>query len=191
MDNYNDGNATATMDVVKTVSISNNKNYAVYYGNTVKYKVRITDANGKAVVGENVTFKINGKTKTVASDNDGYASYSVKLATGKYTITAQCGNVKKSNTITFKPTLIAKNISKKKAKTTKFTVKLVNKNGKILKNKRISFKVKNKKYTAKTNNKGIATLSLKNLKVGKYTITSSYGGCTISNKITIKKKTSQ
>ena len=187
VDNYNDGNATATMDVVKTVSISNNKNYAVYYGNTVKYKVRITDANGKAVVGENVTFKINGKTKTVASDNDGYASYSVKLATGKYTITAQCGNVKKSNTITFKPTLIAKNISKKKAKTIKFTVKLVNKNGKILKNKRISFKVKNKKYTAKTNKKGIATLSLKNLKVGKYTVKSSYGGCTVSNKITIKK----
>ena len=187
VDNYNNANTTATMNVFKTINISEGKDYSVYYGSTVKYKVRILDANGKAVAGENVTFNVNGKTKTVASDKDGYASYSVKLSAGKYTITTQCGNAKVSNNITFKATLKASNISKKKAKTIKFTVKLVNKNGKILKNKKITFKIKNKKYTAKTNKKGIATLSLKNLKVGKYTIKSSYGGCTISNKITIKK----
>ena len=57
----------------------------------------------------------------------------------------------------------------------------------ILKNKKITFKFKGKKYTAKTNKKGIATLSLKSLKVGKYTITSTYGGCTVKNTIQIKK----
>ena len=186
--NYDDANTTSKMDVYKKVSISNAKNYAVYYGNTVTYKVRILDANGKSVgAGQIVKFTINGKTKTVKTDKNGYASYAVKLPAGKYTITTQSGMRKVSKTITFKPTLIASNISKKKAKVTTFTVKLVDKNGKILKNKKITFKFKNKKYYANTNKKGIATLSLKNLSVGKYTITSSYGGCSITNSITIKK----
>ena len=169
-------------------AISGNKNYSVYYGNTVTYKVRITGSDGKYVgSGKVVTIKVGSTTYKVKTDKNGYASKSLKLKAGSYTVTASYNGDTVSNKITIKPTLIAKDISKKKAKTTKFTVKLVNKKGKILKNKKITFKFKNKKYTAKTNKKGIATLSLKNLAVGKYTITSSYGGCTISNKITIKK----
>ena len=76
--------------------------------------------------------------------------------------------------------MTAKNVVAKKGKTVKFTAKLVDKKGKILKNKKVTFKVKGKKYTAKTNKKGKATVTIKNLKkVGKFTITSSYGGCTI------------
>ena len=75
----------------------------------------------------------------------------------------------------------------KKSKTAKFTVKLVDKNRKILKYKKITFKINGKTYSAKTNKYGVATLSIKLLKVGKFTITSTYGGCTISNKITVVK----
>ena len=185
--NYNDANATATLKVTQKPLLIGAKNYSVYYGTTVKYKVKAIDINGKAAAGKYVTFKINGKTKKVKTNSNGYATYSVKLKAGTYTIKTTFDGYSVSKKITFKPTLIAKNISKKKAKTTKFTVKLVNKNGKILKNKKITFKFKGKKYTAKTNKKGIATLSLKNLKVGKYTITSSYGGCTVKNTIQIKK----
>ena len=188
LESYNDANETATLKVAKKALLSGDKNYAVYYGSTVKYKAQVYDLYGNAAgAGELVTFNIDGKTKTVKTDKNGIATYSAKLGVGKYTITAEYEGFKVSNKLTFKATLIAKNISKKKSKVTKFTVKLVNKNGKILKNKKISFKLKNKKYSAKTNKKGIATLSLKNLKVGKYTITSSYGGCTIKNTIQIKK----
>jgi len=187
VENYNDANTTSVLTVVEKLAITGNKAFTVYYGNTVTYKVRILDANKKAAVGKAVTFKINGKTKTVKTNKNGYASYKVKLAAGSYTITATCGLHKVSNKITFKPTVIAKNLSKKKAKTTKYTVKVVNSKGKILKNKKVTFKVKNKKYTAKTNKKGIATLTLKNLKVGKYAVSSTYGGCTVKTTLTIKK----
>lgn len=186
-DYYNDANTTSILTVVEKLSITGNKAYSVYYGNTVTYKVKILDAKKKAAAGKSVTFKINGKSKTVKTDKNGYASYKVKLAAGSYTITAACGLHKVSNKITFKPTVIAKSLSKKKAKTIKYTVKVVNNKGKILKNKKVTFKVKNKKYTAKTNNKGIATITLKNLKVGKYPISSSYGGCTVKTTLTIKK----
>ena len=187
-DKYNAGNVSSKLAVTEKILFVGAKNYAVYYGNTVNYKIQIKDDNTKKILSNKlVTFKINGKTKNVYTDKNGYASYSVKLAAGSYTITASCNGYSSSKKITFKPTLTAKNISKKKSKTTKFTVKLVDKKGKILKNKKITFKFKNKNYAAKTNSKGIATLSLKNINVGKYTITSSYGGCTIKNTITIKK----
>ena len=188
LDYYNDANATFNLKVAKKALITGGKSYSVYYGNTIKYKVRIFDLNGKAVgAGNIVTFTVNGQTKKVKTDKNGYATFSAKFKTGTYTITAQFNGYKVSNKLTFKPTLIAKNISKKKVKVTKFTVKLVNNKGKILKSKKITFKLGNKKYSAKTNKKGIATLSLKNLKIGKYAITSSYGGCTIKNTIQIKK----
>ena len=168
--------------------ITGNKDYSVYYGNTIKYKVRILDSNGKAVgKGKSVVFTINGKSKNVNTDANGYATYSIKLSAGKYTLSIKYNGYTVSNKITFKPTLTAKNIAKKKAKTIKFSAKLVDKNGKVLKNKKVTFKVNKKTYSAKTNKKGVATASIKNLKVGKYTITSSYGGCTIKNTIQVKK----
>lgn len=83
--------------------------------------------------------------------------------------------------------LVTKNLSKKKAKTIKFTAKLVNNQGKILKNKKITFKFKGKTYKIKTNKKGVATLKLKNLKVGKYDMYSIYGKSKVKNTIIIKK----
>ena len=186
--NYNDAKAFSSLEITPMPSIIGGKDYSVYYGNTVKYKVQIVDTDGKAVgEGKEVTFKIKDATKTVKTDQSGYATYSAKLKAGSYTITAEYNGYNVSNVITFKPTLIAKNISKKKAKKIKFSVKLVNKKGKKLKNKKITIKVKSKKYKVKTNKKGVATLTLKNLKVGKYKVTSSYGGCTIKNTIKIKK----
>lgn len=184
---YYDSKNTAQVTVMP--SITGNKNYAVYYGNTVKYSVRIVGADGKYVgAGKIVTIKVNGQTYKVSTDKNGYATKSLKLKAGTYTITSEYNGDKVSNKITIKPTLTAKNVVVKKGKKVKFTAKLVNKKGKALKNKKVTFKVKGKKYVAKTNKKGKATATIKNLKkVGKYTITSSYGGCTIKNIIKIKK----
>ena len=183
---YYDSKSTVKVTVLP--SIVGNKNYNLYYGNVVSYKVRIVGPDGKFVgAGKVVTIKVNGQTYKVSTDKNGYATKSLKLKAGTYTITSEyCGD-KVSNKITIKPTLIAKNIAKKKAKKIKFTAKVVDKKGKILKGKKVTFKVKGKKYTAKTNKKGIATVSIKNLKVGKYKISSSYGGCTIYNILTVKK----
>lgn len=185
-DKYGEASITSKVNVLSV--ITGNKAYSVYYGSTIKYKVRILNSLGKPVSkGESVVFTINGKSKTIKTDSSGYATYSIKFGVGKYTLSVKYNGHKVSNKITFKSTLSAKNIVKKKAKTIKFSVKLVNKNGKILKNKKITFKIKGKKYTSKTNKKGVATVSIKNLKVGKFTIKSSYGGCTIKNTIKIKK----
>jgi hypothetical protein len=175
-------------NTVKVLSpISENKDLIMYYTSGSKFKVRIITAGGKAVgQGKTVKFTINGKTYTAKTNKNGYASLKINLKAKKYTITTQYGKYKATNKITVKPLLTAKNISKKKVKKVTFKAKLVTNKGKVAKGKKITFKIKNKKYTAKTNSKGIASIKL-TLNPGKYKIYSTYGKSKITNTITIKK----
>jgi hypothetical protein len=184
-DQYYESKASGKLTVLP--SIVESKDSSVYYGNTIQYNVRVKGSDGMYGAGNVVTIKVNGQTYNVKTDKNGYASKAIKLNVGTYTVTAEFHGDKVSNKITFKPTLSAKNIVKKKAKKINFSVKVVDKNGKAVKKKKVTFKIKGKTYTAKTSKKGVATVSLKNLKVGKFTITSSYGGCAIKNTIKIKK----
>lgn len=165
------------------------KDSSNYDGSKTTYKVRIYSGYQKPVgAGKVVKFKVNGKTYKVKTDKKGYAKLAIKLKPKKYTVTVTYSKYKVSNKITVKKLLSAKNISKKKSKTTKFQAKLVNSKGVVQKGKKITFKIDGKKYTAKTNKKGLATITIKTtLKVGKHKIVSSYGKTKITNTITIKK----
>ena len=173
-----------TIKVLKR--ITENKNLAMYYGAGSSYKVRVYDDYGRIAKNITVKFTINGKTYSRKTNNNGYAYFKISLKPKKYVISASYKGFTVKNNVTVKPTVITKNLSKKKAKTVKFTAKLVNSKGKILKYKYIKFKFKSKTYKRKTNSKGIATLSLRYLKRGKYVIYSTYGKLTIKNNIRIK-----
>ena len=162
-------------------------NVNMYYSDSKYYKVRVYGHDGKVVgAGVKVKITINKKTYTRTTDKNGYASMKISLTPKTYTVKATCYGVTKSSKIVVKKVLTAKNIAKKKAKKIKFNAKLA-KGKKVLSNKNVKFKIKGKTYTVKTNKKGIATVALKNLKVGKYTIYTYYGKSYIKNQITIKK----
>ena len=180
-------NTTGSFKVNKdSYKITGNTDITQYYGATKYYKIRLTN-NNQPVKNEIITVTINKNTVKIKTDNNGYATLKLSLKAGKYTITATYKNVKASNKITVKPTLITKNKKIKKGKTLTYTAKLLNKNGKPLKNKKITFKIKGKKYKAKTNKKGIAKIKIKNLKAGKYKIITTYGKQKNTNTITVKK----
>ena len=163
-------------DVISVLPrITENKNIVMYFGNGESFKVHVFDDNGNSVgAGEIVNVKINGRSYKVKTDNNGFASYKINLKPKTYTIIAEYKGYSVSNKITVKPVVIAKNISKKKSKKIRFSAKLLNGKGKPLKGKKITFKFKGKTYKVKTNSKGIAKLTLKKLKVGKYKITTKY-----------------
>ena len=178
----------ASADINLVYRIMENKDIETYFLKTTYYKVLVYGDDGNiAKAGEIVNVTVNKKTSAVKVDNNGYASFKISLDPGTYTLTATYAGFKVSNKIVVKPLLITKNISKKKAKTIKFTAKLVNNKGKVVKGKKITFKLKGKTYSAKTNSKGIATVSLKNLKVGTYKIITKYGKSSCTNTIKIKK----
>ncbi|KZX12751.1 C1 family peptidase [Methanobrevibacter oralis] len=183
-------NPQTTEKVSKTLKIipilKENKNVVNYFGATTKYKLRVYGDNGKAVgSGVSITFKVNSKSYTIKTNKYGYAILKIKLNIGKYTIKTTYKSFKVANKITVKPVLITKDIKVKKAKKIKFTAKLVNIKGKTLYKRTITFKFKEKTYKVKTNSKGIAKISLKNLKVGKYKIYSIYTKSKIKNTITV------
>ena len=165
-----------------------NSDVKMYFGAGKSYQVRVYGDDGNvSAAGEAVIFKVNGNTYTRYADANGYASLKITLPANTYAVTATYRGVSVSNKIVVKPVLTAKNISKKKAKTIKFSAKLLNSNGKVVKGKKITFKINKKTYKAKTNKKGVATVSLKNLKVGKHTITVKYDKSTIKKTIKVKK----
>ena len=167
--------------------ITENKDFTMYFNNGASYKVRIFDDYGNPVSGKYVTFKINGKEYKRKSNSNGYALLKIGLSPKTYTISAAYKGFNVTNKIVVKPILTAKNISKKKTILTKFSAKLVNGKGKPLNAKLITFKFKGKTYKVKTNNKGFATLVLKNLNIGKYVVTTKYGKSTIKNTIRVIK----
>lgn len=168
--------------------IMGNKNMEIYYLSESAYNIRVYGDDGMPIgAGNAVKIVFNKKTTYIVTDSEGYASFKITSSPNTYTITATYNDYKVSNKIVVKPLLTAKNISKKKAKKIKFTAKLVDTNGKADKGKTITFKIKGKTYKAKTNSKGVATVYLKNLKVGKYTITTKYSKSTIKNTVKIRK----
>ena len=166
--------------------IDQNKNLTLYYGAGSYYKVRVLNDYGNIAKYVQVKFTLNGKNYYKKTNSKGIASLKITLKPKTYTVSATYKGFTVKNKVKVKPTIVTKNLSKKKAKIVKFTAKLLNSKGAILKYKYITFKFKSKKYKRKTNKYGIATLSLKNLRKGKYVIYSTYGKLTVKNTIKIK-----
>jgi hypothetical protein len=157
-------------------------------GTTDQFKIQVFDKRGNAASYQDIIFNINNQEFHAMTDHDGYANLKLKLKPGKYDVFSQYGDVIVKNRITVKTTLITKNLSKKVKKSAKFKVRVLNSKGKAYKNQLVKIKFKGKIYKLKTNKKGIVSFNIpKNLKVGKYTIKTTYNALTNTNKIIVKK----
>ena len=127
--------------------ITGNKDVVMLYSAGTAYKVRVT-IDGKAVVGEYVTFKFNGATKKVKTNSKGYATYkipTVKPKSSKYAITATYKDVTVKNKVKVNSIVVAKNLkAKKSAKVLKIKVTLKKVNKKYIKGKYVTLKFKGK-----------------------------------------------
>lgn len=183
------GNQLISLKTVSNPSlIKENSNIVVDYSGKVTFKVCAIGIDGKAV-GSNqvVVMKISGKSYNVNTNSNGYASKTFNLLPGKYTITSSYKGYSVKNTITVKNVLIAKNKNVKKSKKIKYSVKLKSSSGKAIKGKKITFKLNGKKYTTKTDKKGVAKVTFKKLKVGKYKISVTYLKYTVKKTLKVKK----
>ena len=176
-----------TNKLVIAKRITQNKNLAMYYYDGSKFKVHIIGDDGNAVgAGVAVKMTIKGKTYSIKTDKNGYSSLAIKLIPNKYKVTVEYKGFKVSNTITVKSVINAKAIAAKYAKRVKYSVTLkTSKN--VLKNKVVTFKVNGKTYKAKTNSKGVASVYLNNLKVGKQKIVVTYLKSKVTKNILIRK----
>ncbi|MDO5824633.1 Ig-like domain-containing protein, partial [Methanobrevibacter sp.] len=142
-------------------------------------------SDGKPLANKNVKFKINGKTYTKKTNGKGVASLSMtSLKTGTYKIISyNVDGLTKTNTV--------KVIRKTSSKLITGTYTFLKSDKKVVKvtlhnglgyapgsGKVIKFTINGKTYSAKTNNAGVASLTLPYLKEGTYTVKYSFAGNT-------------
>ena len=167
----------------------------VLYSAKNKYSVTVYGTDGKVATEEYVTFKIAGKqVAKVKTNSKGVASYVVTKSPGKYPISVTSLNITVEKTLTVKHIVTLKSVTvKKSAKKLVLTAQLTKVNKKYLKNKKVTFKFNGKKYTVKTNKKGVAKVSIKKaslekLKIGKkVTYQATYLKDTVKKSAKVKK----
>ncbi len=176
---------SAAIDVSKTIT---SKDITKYYKGSTKYTANFLNLNSTVLANTKVKITVNGYTYTKTTDSDGVASLDINLKPGTYKVTAQNPVTGYNLTNTFKilTTITASDVSKVYTDGKKFYAKFLKSNGKALANKKVKFKINKKTYTIKTNSKGVAGLSLKNLNKGTYQIISyNKDGLTKINKVKV------
>ena len=194
-------NNTVTEYVNKTLESTNIVGSALTATTKVAKTLSVTlkDANGKAIAKRAIAYSINGITKTVTTDANGIAKIAVNQAkAGSYyyylcflgdnDYKASFKSVKVTvNKQATKAVFRAKTF-KVKAKSKKVSFTLKDAKGKAIANKKVTFTVNKKTYTAKTNRKGIATVNLKISKKGKYNVIAKFAGDSTYKAISKKAK---
>ena len=192
-----------TLTVNKKDSVLTVKNISYKSTATKKLSATFKDKKGHLIKNKKVTFTVNGKTYTATTNSKGVATVKISLTKkGTYTYKAKFAgdstykSITKSAKLTINP--VATSLStkkytyKKKSKSKKLKVTLKDASGKLLKSKKVTFKVNGKSYTAKTNSKGIATVTIKLTKRGTYKYTAKFAGDSMykatskTNKVVIK-----
>ena len=173
-------------NVIKVIPVIESYDLTKYFRNDSQFIVRIHTADGGYVgAGEKVQFNINGVFYTRTTNATGHAKLNINLPQGNYTITTYYKDCSQGNEITVLPVLSADDLVMKYRDGSQFKAKLVDNQGNPYPNKPVTFNINGVFYNKLTDNQGIAKLNI-NLMSGEYLITSSYNGCNIANKITIR-----
>ncbi|MBQ9026905.1 MAG: hypothetical protein IJ104_11175, partial [Methanobrevibacter sp.] len=150
-----------------------------YYGNSQPLTVTITDDNGKAISGADVTINLNGKPYQRQTESDGTARMNINLGVGTYDAVIEYGSERSVCKITILSTIKGNDLTKMYRNSTQYTVECHNSNGELIKNANIEFNINGVFYVRTTNDKGIAQMNI-NLNPGEYIIT---GKNTLTNEV--------
>ncbi|WP_298523226.1 Ig-like domain-containing protein [uncultured Methanobrevibacter sp.] len=171
--------------------------------NTGNYPIiTLKDSFGNPVSDAKLSLNVGSNKVTVTTNGNGQAKITKSLVPKTYaTKIAFAGNEQfLSSSLNTKivikkatPKLTASNKSYKVKATKKLSATLKDNKGKVLKSKKITFKLKGKTYSAKTNSKGVATVTVKITSKGTFKVAVRYAGDNYFNsigksiKLTVKK----
>ena len=180
------GNGKITVTKDSTSLSSSGKTYTVT--TTAKtITATLKDGSGKVIANRKVTATVNGKTYKATTNSKGVATFKLSLnAVKTYTVsikfagdgyyTASTKSIKVKVTKTKTKLTVPKRAYKKSKKVKKLTATLKDSTGKKIKGKKVTFIVNKKKYTAKTNKKGVATVKVQLSKKKTYKFTVKFAG---------------
>ena len=181
---YDCNEITYNFTIGTTVSLPKYNNFT--YG--AEYSVKFLDKKLNPLKNTNVAISFGGKNYKLKTDSNGIVKITNYLKPGSYTV-----KVKNPETLeekTHKIKVLAR-IDQNKDLTmyygagSYYKVRVLDKYGNIAKNVSVKFTINGKTYYKRTNSKGIASLKI-SLKPKTYTVSATYNGFTVKNKVTVK-----
>ena len=176
--------ANAKLYVLTSIILSSNltKTYGSYYS------FKLLDTFGNPLKGYSISVEIGGIKKDIGSDSNGVFSLKIDEKPGSYklVIVNPVNGEQISKTIK-----VVSRITGNKAVTmyysagNSYTVRVFDDNGNIANGVSVKFTINGKEYARTTNPSGYASFKLTQ-NPGTYTITASYKGFKVSNKVVIK-----
>ena len=163
------------------------------------FSITLKDNDGNVLSGKQVIISFNGKIYNCTTNDKGVASVKVALSKkGTYPVVVSFLGDDKYNgslaiaKVTVSPQKVKLTVAKKTYKASKktkvLTATLKATNKKAIKGKKLVFTVNGKKYTAKTNKKGIAKVKVKLSRKKTYKFTVKFAGDSTYKKISKKSK---
>ena len=152
------------------------KNLKMKYKDGSSFKATAKDMSGKPLFNVTIKFTFKGKNYKVKTDIKGVAKLKINAKVGYYPIdTVVAGKYYTSSTITKKilvngTKFVAKQAYASVGKTVYYSVKVIDGKSKPIKNVKVTFTLSKKNYAAKTNDAGVAKVSLGKLSKGDYKI---------------------
>ena len=193
-DKYADSVGTGSFNVAKNATMiiyEDMTTTAVDYvndGRVGKYFYwKLVDANGNPIANARVQIGFNGVIYNRTTNSSGMASLQINLnRTDLYTFAISFLGDKNHNgsfvvakikVVAQTPTLsVPKKSYAASAKTKTLTATFKSDKGTLIANKKVTFTVNGKTYTAKTNDKGVASVNVSISKKGTYTVTAKFAG---------------
>ena len=183
--NYNSVSKSASFKVTKqSLKITITKISNVRYKDTIKVTGKLSDANGKLIRNTLMNITINGKAYTAKTNSNGVYTLTVKATSigSNKVVVSYKGNKNYNKASASTPFKVSKQDIKVSLSSSKYnkgnvtvTGKVTDGNGKVLMNTNVKVIINNKTYTAKSNNKGVYTLT-KPVSTKKITLTLAYPG---------------
>ena len=151
------------------------------------YEARLVDENNTGIANTEITFTINGKEYNSTTNNEGYARLNVPLAVGNYTVIIT--NPLTGNNTTTKLNIVKRLIENKDVVMkyddgSKYVVKAIGDDGKPISGAMVKIILNGITYDVKTDSEGYAKLPI-TVAPNKYTISASYKGDTVKNKVVV------
>jgi len=183
---YYSSNLTSSIEVLSTVE---GIDVVSLFNTTTQYFAIFSDASGKALSNVEVTFIVAGKTYSSKTLPNGILRVNINLAPGKYDITVVnpvTGQNITNSIFIFQKLMENHDVIVYQGVKPVYKVRAYDNNGApVGKGKTVVFKVNGKTYKVQTDKNGYASVKL-NLKPNLYTITASFNGFKVSDKIFVK-----
>ena len=184
-----------SLNIIHKASRINAGDVKIIYTQSRWYSVTIYGNDGKPLANTGVEFLIGSKLiGRVNTNANGVAGVSISSNPGTYSLSIKAPGKTVTKKLTVEHIISLKTVKiKRSAKKLVLTATLKKINGKYLKGKIITFKFNGKKYSAKTNKKGVAKVTikkkiLKKLKKGKkVAYQATYLKDTVKKKSKVKK----